>query len=93
VNWNTNINGIPCGSQVKRSVQTKDGVKQYDDFQRDDVILATRCGKVIKSYWIPDEKRFAGLANGEQPVAWVPWPRHPNSSEPHEPPSSQAPGS
>lgn len=78
MSWDPNINGIPCGSQVVRTVQTKDGIKQYDDFQRDDVILASKCGKVIKSYWIPDEKRFAGFKKGEQPIAWMPWPRYPN---------------
>ncbi|MBX5089375.1 hypothetical protein HJB60_09345 [Rhizobium lentis] len=81
MNWNTDLNGIPCGSMVTRTVTTKDGIKKYDDFQPDFVILASKCGKVIKSYWIRDERRFAGFKQGEQPVAWMRWPRHPFPSE------------
>jgi hypothetical protein len=75
--WNDNLDGIPLGSSPLKTVLTKDGPKTYESFERDDVILATKCGKVIKSYWLPNEERFAGLAKGELPTAWTPWPRHP----------------
>jgi hypothetical protein len=89
MNWNHELTGIPCGSHPLRTVQTKDGVKTYEEFQRDDVILASKCGKVIKSYWIPDEKRFAGFKKGEEPIAWMHWPRHPGIPHPHASESSQ----
>lgn len=51
------------------------------------VFLATKCGKVGRSQWVPPterdhhdvkkEGRWEGLHYGEQPVAWQPWPRHP----------------
>lgn len=33
-----------------------------------------KCGKVLQSYYVPDEKRWMFLHHGEQPVAWMPWP-------------------
>ncbi len=50
-----------------------------------DIWLATKCGKVIKSYWI--EKfgpgRWAGLGTKEQPIAWQAFvvPAHPSQAE------------
>lgn len=50
--------------------------------------LATKCGKVFISYFIANAKdntkgRWAGLATGEQPVAWLPFvtPTHPTMAE------------
>lgn len=46
--------------------------------------LATKCGKVLLSYFIASAKdntkgRWAGFATGEQPIAWLPFvtPTHP----------------
>ncbi|ANK73754.1 hypothetical protein FA04_14665 [Ensifer adhaerens] len=78
--WNFNLTGMPLGSMVDRTVKTKDGIKQYEEFQPDIVILASKCGKVIRSYWLPDEKRWAGFKGGEEPVAWMRWPHHPGSA-------------
>jgi hypothetical protein len=39
------------------------------------IILETKCGKVIKTNYLPKEDRWAGLAKGEQPVAWQEWPK------------------
>ncbi|MDM9643854.1 hypothetical protein [Rhizobium sp. S163] len=84
--WNTNIQEAPRGKTVqitrKKRVETKEAVdttfRTTYEHQKEDVILATKCGKVIKTYWIPGEERWAGLANGEQPDAWMAWPKHPN---------------
>ncbi|MEI3803136.1 hypothetical protein V6R85_01320 [Agrobacterium sp. CCNWLW32] len=48
----------------------------------DYVWLATKCGRVIKSYWIENKigpARFSGLATNEAPVSWQPFitPIHP----------------
>jgi len=47
----------------------------------DEVWLATKCGKVIRSYWLDKTGRWAGLGTKEQPVAWQLYvvPAHPNS--------------
>ncbi len=51
-----------------------------------DIWLATKCGKVIKSYWIDKfgPGRWAGLGTKEQPVAWQAFvvPAHPGIDEP-----------
>jgi hypothetical protein len=85
--WNFNIEDAPKSRtvQVQRLVKSKDSasgevLKIVDEYVRDDVILESKCGKVIKSYWIPKENRWAGFAQGEAPVAWQEWPK-PSSSE------------
>jgi hypothetical protein len=52
------------------------------------VWLATKCGKVIQSYFLPSKKegqdgRWAYLASKEEPIAWQMFikPVHPNLSE------------
>lgn len=82
MNWDFNIAGAPRGHkvQVARTVKDKtitSGEKTIilTEDRRDEIILESKCGKVIKSYWIADEARWAGFAEGEQPVAWQPWPK------------------
>lgn len=83
--WNFDISEAPHGKTVQVTRKKRTGTDASVDMtfittyehQRDDVILATKCGKVIKAYWIPGEARWAGLANGEQPDAWMEWPAHP----------------
>lgn len=41
------------------------------------VILATKCGKVTTSRYLPKEDRWEMLAKGEQPTAWHSWPTYP----------------
>jgi hypothetical protein len=85
MSWNFDINAAPRGKTVqvtkKKRVETDASVdttfRTTYEHQRENVILATKCGKVIKTYWIPGESRWAGLANGEQPNAWMAWPTHP----------------
>lgn len=83
--WNFDFTDVPLGQDVTvpRLVADKNSasgktVRDVTEFQRDDLILASKCGKVIKSYWIPAEERFAGFSKGEQPIAWCAWPEHPN---------------
>lgn len=45
------------------------------------VILATKCGKVIKSSWLSDESRWLNLSAKEKPIAWQPWPDHPHVAD------------
>jgi hypothetical protein len=83
--WNTDISKAPRGAyQVKNR---KFGSTHADSkvFRADKVILATKCGQVTMSRYLPEAKRFEGLATGEQPVAWMPWapgelPTHPTAS-------------
>lgn len=76
--WDFDMSRAPTGKTVKRSINTKDGVKEYDACEQEDVILASKCGKVTRSYWIPKEARWCMFAKGEEPVAWQMWPKHPS---------------
>ncbi len=69
--WNTDIKSAPHGRyEIK---QRREGV-DIRVFVPERVILTTKCGKVLQSYYVPDEKRWMFLHHGEQPVAWMPWP-------------------
>lgn len=79
--WNTDIAAAPRGrtAQIQRLITDKNSasgqsLRVVNEFIRDDVILNTKCAKVLRSYWIPDEQRWVGLAKGEEPIAWQHWP-------------------
>lgn len=85
--WNTNIQEAPRGRNVTvmRNTKTRNGIERVpvNEFEIDPVWLATKCGKVVRSYWIPktdkNPGRWGGLANGELPIAWQTYvvPVHP----------------
>ena len=69
--WSTDIKSAPHGRyEIK---QRREGV-DIRVFVPERVILTTKCGKVLQSYYVPDEKRWMFLHHGEQPLAWMPWP-------------------
>lgn len=86
--WHTDIKAAPHGRYVVR--QHKPGVDTRV-FVPERVILATKCGKVTISHYIPDEKRWMMLAKGEQPVAWQLWPEHPHSLRTVQPSAADTP--
>lgn len=79
-----------------RNTKTKDGIVRLPvrEFEPENVWVATKCAKVLKSYWIPatdkNDGRWAGLGTTEQPVAWQPFivPDHPSQSDSAPPPGS-----
>ena len=77
--WNFDISAAPRGKIVQRTVKVKDKDVTSDVFRPDRLILATKCGKVTTSQYIPDQKRWEFLATGEEPVAWQVWPSHPHA--------------
>jgi hypothetical protein len=81
--WNHDISTAPRGNTVKSKRTVGDRVQDVSDFVPDVLWLATKCGKVVRSYLIPESgkapARWSGLANGELPIAWQPYvvPAHP----------------
>ena len=80
-NWNTEMDRAPKGKMVmvSRLVNDKDSasgksLKSFEEWQADYVILMSECRKVIKSYWLPDEQRWAGFSVTSRPLAWMDWP-------------------
>lgn len=89
--WSRDISGAPRGRNitVMRTARGKEGVTRVPmkEFEPESVWLATKCGKVLKSHWIPEteknEGRWAGFSTKEQPVAWQPFivPVHPDQQQ------------
>ena len=80
--WNFDMEEAPKGRTVKvdRKHPKTGAMLQSEHFVPDTVILASKCGKVTTSHFIPAEQRWNMFAAGEQPVAWMPWPTHPLST-------------
>lgn len=76
--WNFDMEAAPRGKTVTVTRAIKGEPRQVEEYVRNDVILASKCGKVTKSYWIPDENRWAGFQPGEEVRAWLEWPTHPD---------------
>lgn len=79
MSWRHDIENAPRGQTAHVTRNTKDGPIQVPTFKRDVVILATKCGKVTQSYWLPEEKRWCMLSAHEEPEAWMAWPEHPTT--------------
>jgi len=85
VGWNFDITAAPRGKTVTHERRVGDSTHEIRDFVPDFIWIASKCGKVIRSYWIPEAGknpgRWSGLATGEQPIAWQPYavPVHPNA--------------
>lgn len=81
--WNFDISAAPLTEDFINTKMVKNPetgercALPFKDTRRVDLILASKCGKVIKTYWIADENRFAGFQPGEEIVGWMPWPEHP----------------
>jgi hypothetical protein len=76
--WNFDISQAPRGHTVDDFVQTAKGVRKTTRFLPEKLIVATKCGKVTVSKYLPDEDRWEMLAKEEQPIAWQLWPTHPD---------------
>jgi hypothetical protein len=83
MSWNTDMSQAPRGKTAHRLRVVDDKDITVETFVPDHVILATKCGKVTRSYWIPDEQRWCMLAKGEEPIAWQDWPEWPTPSLNH----------
>ena len=76
--WRYDFENAPRGEHVTSMVKSKDGERKVTHFEPTPVILASRCGKVIKSRWMPEPGRWEFFNKGEPVIAWQPWPTHPN---------------
>lgn len=81
--WSTDISEAPRGKRVKTSKMVNGNKRTSTSTEIERVWLATKCGKVIQSYWVwPVEiagKMTAGrwimlgAIEPEQPLAWYPF--------------------
>ncbi|WP_425902490.1 hypothetical protein [Agrobacterium radiobacter] len=88
MNWNHDLSQAPRGKMVHSTRTVGDRVHAISDFVADHIWAASKCGKVIKSYWIPPvgkaAGRWSGFATGEAPIAWQRFvvPEHPFMTAP-----------
>lgn len=81
--WNHDITAAPRGKTVHSERKVGDRTHQISDFVPYYIWAATKCGKVLKSYWVPpagkNAGRWSGFANAETPIAWQHFvvPEHP----------------
>ncbi|WP_245582419.1 hypothetical protein [Neorhizobium lilium] len=81
--WNHDLTTAPHGRNETRTRTIKGETQEFTDFVPEPVWLATKCGKVVRTYWTPKTEfspaRWAGLGTNEQPVAWQAFvvPEHP----------------
>lgn len=68
--WNPNISKAPRGRFIIRNRKFGKGNADTKVFAADKVLLLTKCGQEIVSQYLPDSKRWEGLATNEQPVGW-----------------------
>jgi len=88
--WNRDMSTAPRGKTVwtHRKTKTSAGIidKPVQEFEPTILWLATKCGKVLKSYFIPaterQDGRWSGFGTNEAPIAWQPYavPVHPDAS-------------
>jgi hypothetical protein len=82
--WSFDLTTAPRGKTVTSARKVGNNTHEITDFVPDVIWLATKCGKVSRSYWIPESgktpARWSGLATREEPVAWQAYivPEHPH---------------
>lgn len=76
--WNFNMEEAPKGGIQTVTRKTRKGDISLVEFVSDPVLTASQCGKVIVSYWIPEAKRWNRYTKDVPPIAWQPFPTHPN---------------
>ena len=79
--WNFDMSQAPRGhtERVKRKVgKTKAEVEQHVPAI---IIAAGNGGVVTLSRWLPKEGRWNMFTKDVPPLAWQPWPAHPEAAE------------
>lgn len=74
MSWRTDFHNAPRGHTETRTLEVKGKTVSEEVFVPEWLWLASKCGKVVRSRWIPATKygqgRWEFLATTEQPIAW-----------------------
>ena len=75
--WNFDMNAAPRGKL--KTVRRRIGEREVDVTEHvpDLIIAAGNCGVVTLSKWLPDQGRWNMFTKSTPPIAWHPWPEHP----------------
>jgi hypothetical protein len=77
--WNFNMDEAPKGHVTEAPTKCKDGSSgtQYG-YEFAPVIACDKTGDCVTlTHWLPKQKRWNRFATNETPLAWMPWPEHP----------------
>lgn len=77
MSWNHDMSKAPRGRYVIQNRKAGKGAADVRVFEPQPILAASKCGKVGKSWYLPDEKRWVGFTKDGGPIAWQPWPEHP----------------
>ena len=80
MSWNFNIEEAPKGRRFKREIKQKDKIIYQPVFEEQRVLTASKCGNVFVSY-MTEKGRWSGYTDKELPIAWMPFPKHPNGEK------------
>lgn len=69
--WNHDIAKAPRGNY--RLVAGPKGKGDRKVFEPERIIVASRCGVVTVSYWLPEQKRWSMFTAEAGPIAWMQW--------------------
>ena len=87
-NWNFDISQAPRGHYEEDTLPGRSGsTRTVRRFVSERVIIATKDKKVLSSRWSPPDPserrpngRWEMIGTNEEPVAWMPWPKHPREN-------------
>lgn len=81
MNWNFNMDEAPRGHTEIRQRTVKNGaVAEYEHHVPAQIIAAGNDGVVTISRWLPKEGRWNMFSKDTPPMAWQPWPDHPEKT-------------
>ena len=75
--WNFNMDEAPRGRTNIVTRQIGKNVVVSEEFISDQIIAAGNDRVVTLSRWLPKEGRWSMFTKDTPPVAWKPWPKHP----------------
>ena len=76
--WNFDVASAPKGGTVPQTVVIKGKPVERQVYEAPRLIVATECGKVTTTRWLPESERWEMFSKGSQFIAWQPWPEHPS---------------
>ena len=75
--WNFNMDEAPRGRTVPVTRMIGKNVVVSEEHTADLIIAAGNDRVVTPSRWLPKEGRWSMFTKDTPPMAWMPWPKHP----------------
>ena len=77
--WNFDMSAAPKGEHRQVPIGSKGGTRSIHVPTR--IIAAAADGKTVTiSGWVDDQNRWNMFTQDAPPIAWMPWPDHPEAA-------------